>query len=383
MISGQANALKNGWFCVKQPNSKELRSRNYTWERARAKELEYFETTPPWSTISSAHRKHLGTSKLANQLGDVLSVAIQKMLPSIRTEINRLIRDNDAQLDKLPRQGSGNSRSIVRELIDQFVAEVTLKLVRGDPLAKHNGLLQRLHKMYKALRQDLQSAALVFSPTEEGDDSEELPRPDFIPDDELWLQSSPCGIQLTIQAVDEAAELARTREFPGDYPFEVKKELISYVIKAWQQPVRSILADAEDIFSNILVKLVDTHFGMYRHGKLEELIGEITTRLVQTCREETRIQLDALLEQESEPYTLHVGQFKTYKDRYLKYYQSVFLEDGIEDKLRDVGEAIVDVAVDALTDGVVSGLESDEMGLLRKDLMTKRKLLHAARREVL
>ncbi|KAG8794537.1 hypothetical protein FRC12_023746 [Ceratobasidium sp. 428] len=472
MISGQANALKNGWFCVKQPNSKELRSRNYTWERSRAKELEYFETAPPWSTISGAHKKHLGTSRLANQLGRVLSIAIQKILPSIRTEINRLIRDNETQLDKLPRQGSGNPRSIVRELIDQFVADVMVKLVRGDPLAKQEGLLQSLHMSFEALRQDLQGASLVFcqnkrgvEPDEESD--EELPRPDFVPEDELWLSSSPYGIEFTIEEVDAAARWARTREFPDDYPFEVKKELISKVVTAWQQPVRTVLADAEDAFSTILTKLVDTHFGMYHHGKLEELIGRITTRLVQTCKEETRVQLDALLEQEGEPYTLHVGQFKTYKNQYLKYYESVFLHDGIEDKLRNVGEAIVDVAVDALTDGVISDMgkklrsaqsgatrgytralwrlwrapgriiiifsvayrrfsdnvpmaidqyfvrsfgkkvrnalhdeiqpaegqsdtyyedllkESDQMGALRKDLLTKRKLLHAARREVL
>ncbi|KAG8796375.1 hypothetical protein FRC12_024551 [Ceratobasidium sp. 428] len=454
MISGQANALKNGWFCVKQPNSKELRSRNYTWERSRAKELEYFETTPPWSTVSGAHKKHLGTSRLANQLGGVLSIAIQKILPSIRTEINRLIRDK--------KHNSTNFR-------DRFVADVMIKLVRGDPLAKQEGLLQSLHMSFEALRQDLQGASLVFcqnkrgvEPDEESD--EELPRPDFIPEDELWLSSSPYGIEFTIEEVDAAARWARTREFPDDYPFEVKKELISKVVTAWQQPVRTVLADTEDAFSTILTKLVDTHFGMYHHGKLEELIGEITTRLAQTCKEETRIQLDALLEQEGEPYTLHVGQFKTYKNQYLKYYESVFLHDGIEDKLRNVGEAIVDVTVDALTDGVVSDMgkrlrsaqsgatagvyqsaleimastrahyhiayrrfsdnvpmaidqyfvrsfgkkvrnalhdeiqpaegqsdtyyedllkESDQMGALRKDLLTERKLLHVARREVL
>ncbi|KAG8734605.1 hypothetical protein FRC10_011612 [Ceratobasidium sp. 414] len=467
MISGQSNALKNGWFCVKQPNSKELRSRNYTWERARAKELEYFESTPPWSTISNTHRKHLGTSKLANQLGDVLSIAIQKILPSIRTEINRLIRDNEAQLDKLPRQGSGNPRSIVRELIDQFVADVMVKLVRGDPLAKEEGLLQSLHISFEALRQDLQGASLVFCPKKREPDSDddsdsELPRPEFIPDDELWLASSPYGIEFTLEEVDAAAKWARTREFPDDYPFEVKKELISKVVNAWQQPVRTVLADAEDAFSNILTKLVDKHFGMYHHGKLEELVGEITSRLVQNCKEETMMQLDALLEQEGEPYTVHVGQFKTYKSNYLRYYQSVFLGDNAIDKLRNVGEAIVDAAVDVMTDGAVNGLskklrshhpvpdahqsaleimastrahyhiayrrfsdnvpmaidqyfvrsfgkrirnalhdelqpaegqsdsyyedllkESDQMGVLRKDLLTKRKLLHAARREVL
>ncbi|KAG9075764.1 hypothetical protein FS749_012528, partial [Ceratobasidium sp. UAMH 11750] len=361
MISGQANALKNGWFCVKQPNSKELRSRNYTWERARAKELEYFETTPPWSTISNTHRKHLGTSKLANQLGDVLSIAIQKILPSIRTEINRLIRDNEAQVDKLPKQGSGNPRSIVRELIDQFVADVTIKLVRGDPLAKEEGLLQSLHVSFEALRQDLQGASLVFCPKkrepDSDDDSEkELPRPEFIPDDELWLASSPYGIEFTLEEVDAAAKWARTREFPDDYPFEVKKELISKVVSAWQQPVRTVLADAEDAFSNILTKLVDKHFGMYHHGKLEELVSEITSRQVQNCKEETMTQLDALLEQEGEPYTVHVGQFKTYKSKYLRYYQSVFLGDDTIEKLRNVGEAIVDAAVEVMTDGAVNGI---------------------------
>ncbi|QRV99644.1 myxovirus resistance protein [Ceratobasidium sp. AG-Ba] len=461
MIAGQANALKNGWFAVKQPNSKELRSRNYTWERARAKELEYFETTPPWSTISGIHKKHLGTSKLANQLGDVLSIAIQKILPSIRTEIGRLIRDNESQLEKLPKQGEGSPRSIVRELIDKFVAEVMVKLVRGDPLAKKLGLIQMLHASYEILRQELQGASLVFCLKRVGvdDDDEgvkELPRPDFIPEDELWLVSSPCGTEYTLEEVDEMAKWARTREFPDDYPFEVKKELISKVVGAWHQPVRTLVADAEDAFSRILAELVGAHFGMYHHGKLEELVSEITNRLLQTCKDETTTQLDALLEQEAEPYTAHIGQFKTYKAQYLRYYQN----------LRNVGEAIVDATVDALTDGSVNTMEfgkkvrgstlqnlngahqsaleimastrahyhiayrrfsdnvpmtidqyfvrsfgkkirnalhdeiqpaegqsdnyfeellreSDSVSVLRNDLLTKRKLLHAARREVL
>jgi hypothetical protein len=79
MITGRSNRIKNGWYCVKQPNGKELRSRHNSWERARAKEVEYFSTNLPWSTMIGEHRNHLGAPNLAHQLGEVLSIAIQKL----------------------------------------------------------------------------------------------------------------------------------------------------------------------------------------------------------------------------------------------------------------------------------------------------------------
>jgi hypothetical protein len=123
-------------------------------------------------------------------------------LPGIRAEINRLIRDNESQVKALPKQGSGNPRSAVRQLIDDFIAEVTTRLVRGDALAKKAGLIQRMHVLYAALRVDLQYAALVFRLDESGDES---PRPDFLAPDELWLSSSPLGNEFTLEKIAEEA----------------------------------------------------------------------------------------------------------------------------------------------------------------------------------
>jgi hypothetical protein len=123
-------------------------------------------------------------------------------LPGIRAEINRLIRDNESQIETLPKQSSGNPRSAVRQLLDNFIADVTVKLVRGDALAKETGLIQLMHVLYAALRLDLQQAALVFRLD---DSSEDLPRPDFLPPDELWFSNSPLGNEFTLAEIAHEA----------------------------------------------------------------------------------------------------------------------------------------------------------------------------------
>jgi hypothetical protein len=58
-----------------------------------------------------------------------------------------------------------------------------------------------------------------------------------------------------------------------DYPFEVKKDLMSKVVTAWRQPVKNVLIDAEARFTDILSELVKSHFSMYESGDLHKLVG--------------------------------------------------------------------------------------------------------------
>jgi hypothetical protein len=77
MVIGKTNRLANGWYCVKQPDSRQ-RKDNLTWEQARSLELDFFRDNKPWSDIPSVHRVRLGSQNLAFQLGNVLSAALEK-----------------------------------------------------------------------------------------------------------------------------------------------------------------------------------------------------------------------------------------------------------------------------------------------------------------
>ncbi|QRV92836.1 dynamin central region protein [Ceratobasidium sp. AG-Ba] len=163
IIEGQYYALKNGWFVVKQPTSELLRSRNYTWEHARADELEYFETTSPWSTVSRIDKKRLGVSNLANVLKDLYFISIQNILPVIRTEIARLIRDSESELEKYLEHGEGSLRLTDRQIIDKYAADimegVELEVSRTTTLAEIVSLLGKRGCLDMTSQLDLPTAS--------------------------------------------------------------------------------------------------------------------------------------------------------------------------------------------------------------------------------
>ena len=76
-IRNESEALQNGWYCVKQPNSK-LLSEGVSWMEARKQENDYFSMTAPWSSLESIYQNHLRTSNLTERLSIILSELISK-----------------------------------------------------------------------------------------------------------------------------------------------------------------------------------------------------------------------------------------------------------------------------------------------------------------
>jgi hypothetical protein len=72
-IRGEIEVLRNGWFCVKQPNSL---SHGITWEEARYQEEKYFSSTAPWSSLETPYQERLCTSNLTGRLSIILSELI-------------------------------------------------------------------------------------------------------------------------------------------------------------------------------------------------------------------------------------------------------------------------------------------------------------------
>jgi hypothetical protein len=77
LIKNERERLDNGWYCVKQPSSQELK-RGITWSQARQREDEFFSTKDPWSNLDPIHQKYLRTENLVERLGSILSDLIGK-----------------------------------------------------------------------------------------------------------------------------------------------------------------------------------------------------------------------------------------------------------------------------------------------------------------
>ena len=77
IIRNDEKPLENGWFCVKQPDSRAL-AEGITWEEARAKERDYFAFTAPWSSLDYSQQQQLGTANLTERLSSLLSGLITR-----------------------------------------------------------------------------------------------------------------------------------------------------------------------------------------------------------------------------------------------------------------------------------------------------------------
>lgn len=129
----------------------------------------------------------------------------------------------------------------------------------------------------------------------------------------------------------------------GDYPFAVKKQLIARVVDIWRPPVSSALAGAETKFKDMLSVRVQTRFAAYSFGGLRDTVRSaedldvgfnicmlilyrrnIVFETLESCKFRTMEQLDFLLDQESEPSTVHEGLFKRYKSQFSGYYKDLF-----------------------------------------------------------
>jgi hypothetical protein len=79
MIQGDTNIDGGGieYFSVKNPDSQDIKN-GITYDQARKKEVEFFATQAPWSSLDWLCQQRLGTEKLTKHLGEALSSLISK-----------------------------------------------------------------------------------------------------------------------------------------------------------------------------------------------------------------------------------------------------------------------------------------------------------------
>ncbi|KAH7334233.1 P-loop containing nucleoside triphosphate hydrolase protein [Rhizoctonia solani] len=104
-IRGETEALRQGWFCVKQPSPAEL-AESLAWKETRKREDTFFNTREPWKSQSISVKQKFGTARLTSHLSDILSDLILKRLPSIQSEIHTRLHRTMDELEQLPKEVS-------------------------------------------------------------------------------------------------------------------------------------------------------------------------------------------------------------------------------------------------------------------------------------
>ncbi|KAG8697236.1 hypothetical protein FRC08_006660 [Ceratobasidium sp. 394] len=200
MITNRANRLVNGWFSVKQPDSRQRKDK-LTWEEARELEAEFFETQDPWASIPPEYRGHLGSANLAYQLGNILAAALESRFVELRIEIDRIVRETSSKLRQFPDPSPQEPLELIQDILAEFYKDIRIQMVEGDPSAEDAGVIQTLRRQGCAFREQLQTVVPVFQPRR-SNNVIAAPDTNFVHQCERWLIDSPLGTRYTVDDVE-------------------------------------------------------------------------------------------------------------------------------------------------------------------------------------
>ncbi|KDR69882.1 hypothetical protein GALMADRAFT_145261 [Galerina marginata CBS 339.88] len=326
-IRNEKEPLKNNWFCVKQPNSKELESK-ITWAKARENENVFFSKAP-WSELEPMYQKCLTTGKLVERLSIILSDLISKRIPIIQEALQKSMTDTRHLLSQLPRAPTSDPHSEILTLIYNFASDLAHH-VEGVPddaeFGSGRGLIQTIRPVQDSFRIKIRRTAPDFQPFEKKDSStKRLQVAEFLKaeeGDEFEKQTmDEQDLRIYIDEVLERADSARTRELPGHYPFIVQRTFIEHFVTKWRDPAIELCESAYTIVSDHVDNLMNKHFGEFGQGHLERRISAIVHQHIKQCLEYTEDRVQWLLRMENLPFSLNTHYLADYRSKFLSYFK--------------------------------------------------------------
>ncbi|KAJ7731654.1 P-loop containing nucleoside triphosphate hydrolase protein [Mycena metata] len=348
LIRNERDALENNWYCVKQPSSQDLKQ-GIIWSVARAREIEFFSQTSPWSELDSMYQPYLRTSNLVHRLSSILSDLISKRLPQIQLELETALQQTRASIQRLPKPPSDDAILEVTTLVHSFIRELD-QMIEGVPHA--DGLIQTIRPAQEEFRRNIRRTAPDFRPFESGQNKGKtqrvFPDPGFLRDEEgheHWFPPSSneqASIPVRVPIYGREVFLfsscfrflfnfnqsARSRELPGHYPFAVQKAYIAEFTCNWAHPAQVLCASVQKTFSEQVKALITTHFSMFGQGSLEHRVQVVVQSFIQ---EQANITQAAIVEhiqyEDYGPQTLNNHYLSDYKEKFLNYYKHLRQRD--------------------------------------------------------
>ncbi|KAG8946753.1 hypothetical protein FRC04_011409 [Tulasnella sp. 424] len=345
VLEGRRHPLFHGYYMTKQPGTKEL-SEKLSWEEARAREKEYFETTTTWANSSATNR--LGTPNLTKNLSRLLSGLIDQTLPKLRLDATRSRESARALLSKLPPPLSDNPSAELLRMVTNFSTEFR-NFTNG--LSEFASLIQKCKPAYEEFHERIKETAPDFRPytekekkkfpamtskfkdpedgsddSEDEDDEEEEESVEELDlnDDEEASQTTGRTDRKKPMYVDEVKKYIQsslTRELPFNVPFSAKEGLIRQSMEEWEPAALDCFKIIREAVAEQLDLLVDTHFGRFARSSLLDTVYAVVQRLIEKRQDETVDRIKWLMRLERRPYTQNHHYLTTYRDKFLSKYR--------------------------------------------------------------
>ncbi|KAL6299310.1 P-loop containing nucleoside triphosphate hydrolase protein [Sparassis latifolia] len=319
-IKNESEPLENGWFGVKQPDSRALAA-GITWSEARELEREFFSSTSPWAGVDLQIQHHFGTANLTDRCSSILSGLIAKRLPEIQSELQDMLQKTENNLRQLPKPPSSDALGEVFNLLTQFSGSLA-EYLEGTP--EPDGLLQSIRPIKEVFRQDILATAPDFRPygrlplPNEPQDNRRFIAPEFLSHETVFVPSDDANA-VYIDDVMERANQSITRQLPGYFPFVVVEQYIQDVIGTWEGPTRTLFDAVQHILIQKIKQFIEIHFEQY--PLLQQRVAAIVTSYILECSDQTKSHLDWLLALEKRPRTLNEHYYRDYRDKFLAHYK--------------------------------------------------------------
>ncbi|KAG8920245.1 hypothetical protein FRC02_001037 [Tulasnella sp. 418] len=326
MLKNEETSLKHGWFAVKQPTPNQLRSR-ISWEDARRSEKDFFQITHPWSSLDPKYQKCMGSDNLSEHLSLTLSEMTARKLPNIRAKIDSLLRHTIEELDTIPERDLTDPRKQIIKLITSFSRMVS-KHIEGHPpdsLSAPSALISMLNQHYHDFRLQIHRTAPQFRPWEStvrfsGSTEREMIR--MAESDDAVSGNGPI---IFVDQVCSYGERSRTREWPGNYPFSVKENLVRESTQRWELHAKACFKIVESTLTEHLNKLIHDHFSHEANSSLMAAVRVIVSQQLGACAESAKARIKVTCQGELEKYfTQNEHYFFAFRDKLFTRYKSLF-----------------------------------------------------------
>ncbi|KAG8853986.1 hypothetical protein FRB96_007849 [Tulasnella sp. 330] len=330
LVQGKENALVNGWFCVKQPDPRQLRS-GISWEDAKVAEKAFFERTSPWMHLETRFRRRLGSPGLAEKLSGILSALVSQRLPDIQAEISKQLRFVNEELVDLPAPNLADPKAEVIRLLRDFDRKLAV-LVEGNQVdsteLSTGSLMYSINQVFTRFKHAIFATTPHFLPWSSQREIDDELKTDLMKtatqfDEEGgWTLDDPNIYHL--EDVMDLASRSRTRELPGNYPFLVKKKLIAETVVTWKALAAKCLDEIHELLDDHVKTVITDHFKKHILGGLQDAVISIATDEIQKRFQNTLEQITSLCNSEHTPYTQNDHYFYAYKSKLLGVYKEVY-----------------------------------------------------------
>jgi len=181
-----------------------------------------------------------------------------------------------------------------------------------------------LRKVYMEFRKSIAGTAPCMRPWVEGDtkiDEEELIKLSKEGENGLLGDS---GEVFYLDEVLKLANEARTRELPGNTPFDVKAHLINLFVMQWRALTEICFNQAESLIADRLSRVVSNLFDEFSHNGLNDIVLTTAQQYLSRLGVKTLAQLENILELEKLPYTLDEEYLQEYKRKMTTHYENLY-----------------------------------------------------------